>query len=44
MLPRTIFQRWRSTTSRAHDVMAALPEGFVATVLVLAERAGIEVN
>lgn len=28
----------------SHAVMAALSEGFVATVLVLAERAGIEVN
>jgi hypothetical protein len=29
---------------RTHAVMAALSEGFVATVLVLAERAAIEVN
>jgi hypothetical protein len=28
----------------SHAVMAALSEGFVATMLVLAERAGIEVN
>lgn len=34
--------RWHRRTS--HAVMAALSEGFVATVLVLAERAGIEVN
>ncbi|WP_411135572.1 DUF6086 family protein [Streptomyces sp. C10] len=33
---------WRRRTS--HAVMAALAEGFVATVVVLAERAGIEVN
>ncbi|MEV8419996.1 DUF6086 family protein [Streptomyces niveus] len=33
---------WRRRTS--HEVMAALSEGFVAAVLVLAERAGIEVN
>ncbi|WP_328584716.1 DUF6086 family protein [Streptomyces sp. NBC_00370] len=33
---------WRRTTS--HAVTAALSEGFIATVLVLAERAGIEVN
>ncbi|MFE9399889.1 DUF6086 family protein [Streptomyces flavidovirens] len=33
---------WHRRTS--HAVMAALSEGFVATVLVLAERAGIEVN
>ncbi|GAB7028768.1 DUF6086 family protein [Streptomyces sp. NPDC021749] len=33
---------WHRETS--HAVMAALSEGFVATVLVLAERAGIEVN
>ncbi|WP_249375554.1 DUF6086 family protein [Streptomyces sp. I05A-00742] len=33
---------WRQRTS--HAVMAALSEGFVATVLVLAERAGIEVK
>ncbi|MFE7779466.1 DUF6086 family protein [Streptomyces nigrescens] len=33
---------WHRRTS--HTVMAALAEGFVATVLVLAERAGIEVN
>ncbi|MGW5679469.1 DUF6086 family protein [Streptomyces sp. NPDC003860] len=33
---------WHGRTS--HAVMAALSEGFVATVLVLAERAGIEVN
>ncbi|MFF9819529.1 DUF6086 family protein [Streptomyces sp. NPDC014006] len=31
---------WRTR----HPVMAALSEGFVATVLVLAERADIEVN
>ncbi|MFE0381955.1 DUF6086 family protein [Streptomyces inhibens] len=33
---------WHRRTS--HAVMAALSEGFVATVLVLAERADIEVN
>ncbi|WP_432590766.1 DUF6086 family protein [Streptomyces sp. HD1123-B1] len=33
---------WHRRTS--HGVMAALSEGFVATVLVLAERADIEVN
>ncbi len=33
---------WHRGTS--HAVMVALSEGFVATVLVLAERAGIEVN
>lgn len=33
---------WHRKTS--HAVTAALSEGFVATVLVLAERAGIEVN
>ncbi|MFG2946218.1 DUF6086 family protein [Streptomyces adustus] len=33
---------WHRGTS--HGVMAALSEAFVATVLVLAERAGIEVN
>ncbi|MEV6576050.1 DUF6086 family protein [Streptomyces sp. NPDC051577] len=33
---------WHRRTS--HAVMTALSEGFVATVLVLAERAGIEVN
>ncbi|MEV5944552.1 DUF6086 family protein [Streptomyces sp. NPDC051994] len=33
---------WHRRTT--HAVMAALSEGFVATVLVLAERAGIEVN
>ncbi|MFJ3280128.1 DUF6086 family protein [Streptomyces halstedii] len=33
---------WHRRTS--HVVMTALSEGFVATVLVLAERAGIEVN
>ncbi|MFG2140983.1 DUF6086 family protein [Streptomyces sp. NPDC048650] len=33
---------WHRRTN--HAVMAALSEGFVATVLVLAERAGIEVN
>ncbi|WDT59807.1 DUF6086 family protein [Streptomyces sp. G7(2002)] len=33
---------WHRRTS--HAVMAALAEGFVAAVLVLAERAGIEVN
>ncbi|MFF4298493.1 DUF6086 family protein [Streptomyces vinaceus] len=33
---------WHRRTS--HAVMAALSEGFVATVLVLAERAGIEVE
>ncbi|MGQ4377517.1 DUF6086 family protein [Streptomyces sp. SAS_267] len=33
---------WHRTTS--HAVMVGLSEGFVATVLVLAERAGIEVN
>ncbi|MCX4586370.1 DUF6086 family protein [Streptomyces sp. NBC_01481] len=33
---------WHRRTS--HAVMAALSEGFVATVLVLAERAGIEVK
>lgn len=33
---------WHRNTS--HAVMAALSEGFVATVLVLAKRAGIEVN
>ncbi|WP_432144723.1 DUF6086 family protein [Streptomyces sp. bgisy084] len=33
---------WHRRTS--HAVMAALAEGFVATVLVLAGRAGIEVN
>jgi hypothetical protein len=33
---------WHRRTS--HAVMAALSEGFVATMLVLAERAGIEVN
>ncbi|WP_405918142.1 DUF6086 family protein [Streptomyces sp. NBC_00728] len=33
---------WHRGTS--HAVMAALSEGFVATVLVLADRAGIEVN
>ena len=33
---------WHRRTS--HAVMVALSEGFVATVLVLAERAGIDVN
>ncbi|MFJ1933387.1 DUF6086 family protein [Kitasatospora sp. NPDC088160] len=33
---------WHRRTT--HAVMAALSEGFVATVLVLVERAGIEVN
>ncbi|MGD3111934.1 DUF6086 family protein [Streptomyces sp. YGL11-2] len=33
---------WHRRTS--HVVMTALSEGFIATVLVLAERAGIEVN
>nr|WP_308371777.1 DUF6086 family protein [Streptomyces sp. MCA2] len=33
---------WHRRTS--HAVMVALSEGFVATVLVLAERAGIEVT
>ncbi|MFG2697299.1 DUF6086 family protein [Kitasatospora sp. NPDC048407] len=33
---------WHRRTT--HDVMAALSEGFVVTMLVLAERAGIEVN
>ncbi|WP_330261031.1 DUF6086 family protein [Streptomyces sp. NBC_00539] len=33
---------WPRRTS--HAVMTALSEGFVATVLVLAERAGVEVN
>ncbi|MFJ8659353.1 DUF6086 family protein [Streptomyces sp. NPDC093795] len=33
---------WHRRTS--HAVMAALSEGFVATMLVLAERAGIEVH
>jgi hypothetical protein len=33
---------WHRRTT--HAVMAALSEGFVATVLVLAERAAIEVN
>ncbi|MFD4118459.1 DUF6086 family protein [Streptomyces niveus] len=33
---------WHQRTN--HEVMAALSEGFVAAVLVLAERAGIEVN
>ncbi|MFI7097388.1 DUF6086 family protein [Streptomyces lydicus] len=33
---------WHRRTS--HAVMAALSEGFIATVLVLAERAAIEVN
>ncbi|KQV16571.1 MULTISPECIES: DUF6086 family protein [unclassified Kitasatospora] len=33
---------WHRRTS--HAVMVALSEGFVATVLVLAERASIEVN
>ncbi|MEU2792333.1 DUF6086 family protein [Streptomyces sp. NPDC007100] len=33
---------WHRRTS--HAVVAALSQGFVATVLVLAERAGIEVN
>ncbi|MGY5128245.1 DUF6086 family protein [Streptomyces nigrescens] len=33
---------WHRRTS--HAVMATLSEGFVVTVLVLAERAGIEVN
>ncbi|WP_329180372.1 DUF6086 family protein [Streptomyces decoyicus] len=33
---------WHRRTS--HAVLAALSEGFVATVLVLAERAGIEVT
>ncbi|MFJ3206151.1 DUF6086 family protein [Streptomyces sp. NPDC086989] len=33
---------WRRRTS--HAIMVALSEGFVATVPVLAERAGIEVN
>ncbi|MER5312066.1 DUF6086 family protein [Streptomyces sp. NPDC002773] len=33
---------WHRRTS--HAVIAALSEGFVATMLVLAERAGIEVN
>ncbi|WP_310725944.1 DUF6086 family protein [Streptomyces sp. N2A] len=33
---------WHRRTS--HAVMVALSEGFIATVLVLAERAGIEVN
>lgn len=33
---------WHRRTS--HKVMAALSEGFVATTLVLAERAGTEVN
>lgn len=33
---------WHRRTS--HAVMAALSEGFVATVLVLAERAGTQVN
>ncbi|WP_416385394.1 DUF6086 family protein [Streptomyces sp. NRRL B-1677] len=33
---------WHRRTS--HAVMAALSEGFVVTVLVLAERAGIQVE
>ncbi|MGW6506018.1 DUF6086 family protein [Streptomyces niveus] len=33
---------WHRRTS--HEVVAALSEGFIAAVLVLAERAGIEVN
>ncbi|MFJ3900225.1 DUF6086 family protein [Streptomyces sp. NPDC090025] len=33
---------WHRTTT--HAVMNALSEGFVATVLVLAERAGVEVD
>ncbi|MGW8329861.1 DUF6086 family protein [Streptomyces sp. NPDC055897] len=33
---------WHRRTT--HAVMAALSEGFVAAILVLAERAGIEVN
>lgn len=37
----TLLAWHRSTT---HGVMIALSEGFVATVLVLAERAGIEVR
>jgi uncharacterized protein DUF6086 len=32
---------WQRSTT--HSVLLALPEGFVATVLVLAERAGLDV-